>query len=328
MIITQTPLRISIGGGGTDLPSYYKRYGGFLITAAIDKYIYNSIHHTFGSQYLLKYSRVESVEKISEIQHPIIREALNLHNIPKILEITSQADISAGTGLGSSGSFTVGLLKGLYALKREHIPTQTLAEEACHIEMDLLGEPVGKQDHYIAAFGGMICMEIDQRGGVIISPLKISSETLHDLDDHLMLFFTGYSRSASKVLADQKERSEKSEQNMLNNLHFVKELGLSIKKALESDNPLEFANLMHTHWQNKKKRTNGISNSDINRWYDIGLANGALGGKLIGAGGGGFLMFYARDKVALRSAMLREGLREVPFSFDFDGSKVIVNSQC
>lgn len=259
MIITQTPLRVSMGGGGTDLPSYYKNYGGFLITAAIDKYIYNSIHHTFGNHYLLKYSRVESVEKVSEIQHPIIREALILHNIPKILEITSQADIPAGTGLGSSGSFTVGLLKGLYALKREHISTQSLAEEACHIEMDVLGEPVGKQDQYIAAFGGIICMEIDRQGNVTISPLKISSQTLHDLDDHLILFFTGYSRSASKVLSDQKVRSEKSEQNMLNNLHFVKELGLSIKKALESGNSLEFASLMHTHWQYKKERSKGIS---------------------------------------------------------------------
>jgi D-glycero-alpha-D-manno-heptose-7-phosphate kinase len=326
MIITQTPLRISMGGGGTDLPSYYSKFGGFLISAAIDKYIYNSIHHAFGSHHLLKYSKVESVEKIQDIQHPIIREALKLHEVPQILEITSQADIPAGTGLGSSGAFTVGLLRGLYALKREHVPTHILAEEACRIEIDLLKEPVGKQDQYIAAFGGVICMEIDQSGIVNVTPLRISSQTLHDLNDHLMLFFTGYSRSASKVLLDQKERSEKNDQEMIDNLHIVKELGLAIKKALEEGQTLEFANLMHQHWLHKKQRSNGISNSQINHWYDLGYAHGAMGGKLIGAGGGGFLMFYARDKAALRAVMSREGLREVPFSFDFDGSKVLVNN--
>ncbi|MDR3607833.1 MAG: galactokinase [Oligoflexia bacterium] len=323
MIITRTPLRISIGGGGTDLPSYYQRFGGFLISGAINRYIYIALHRTFVNNYIIKYSQMETVENLADIKHPIVREAFRLHDVKPYIEMASMADIPAGTGLGSSGAFNVGLLRAIYALKREHITTQALAEEACHIELDLLKEPIGKQDQYIAAFGGLTCMEFQKDGTVNVSPLRITTDTLNDLEDNLLMFFTNYSRSASNVLKDQKTRSEKDDKAMLDNLHFVKDLGYSIKKALEAGDTHEFARLMHQHWLHKKERSQGISNEQINRWYDIGYGSGALGGKLIGAGGGGFLMFYAHDRAALRRAMAKEGLIEVRFAFDHEGSMVV-----
>jgi len=324
MIMTRTPLRISIGGGGTDLPSYYSRFGGFVISAAIDRYIYITLHHSFRNNYILKYSHLETVDAVSQIQHPIIREAFRLHDMKPYLEMVSIADIPAGTGLGSSGAFNVGLLRAIYAFKREHITALALAEEACHIELDLLKEPIGKQDQYIASVGGLICMDYAKDGQVTVSPLRISREVLHDLEDNLLMFFTGYSRSASAVLSDQNSRTDKDDAAMLENLHVTKELGLSIRKALEAGKTSEFARLMHQHWLHKKKRSDGISNDQISNWYNHGLSHGAIGGKLIGAGGGGFLLFYASDRAALRKAMADQGLMEVRFSFDLEGSKVMV----
>jgi D-glycero-alpha-D-manno-heptose-7-phosphate kinase len=324
MIMTRTPLRISLGGGGTDLPSYYSRFGGFVVSAAINRYIYITLHRTFRKNFIIKYSQLETVDHLADIHHPIIREAFRLHGLEPYLEMVSMADIPAGTGLGSSGSFNVGLLRAIYAFKREHITAQTLAEEACHIELDLLKEPIGKQDQYIAAFGGLTCMDYAKDGQVAVSPLRIPREALHDLEDNLLMFFTGYSRSASAVLADQKARTEKDDGAMIENLHFTKELGFSVRKALESGNTEEFARLMHQHWLHKKKRSSAITNDQISAWYEAGLANGALGGKLIGAGGGGFLLFYAQDRNALRKAMSQHGLMEVRFNFDMEGSKVMV----
>jgi D-glycero-alpha-D-manno-heptose-7-phosphate kinase len=325
MIITRTPLRISIGGGGTDLPSYYSRYGGFVISAAISRYLYITLHRTFKPNYIIKYSHLETVDAVDQIQHPIIREAFRLHSMQPYVEMVSMADIPAGTGLGSSGSFNIGLLRAIYAYKREHITTQSLAEEACHIELDLLKEPIGKQDQYIAAFGGLVCMEFNKDGQVHVSPLRIATETLHDLEDNLLMFFTGYSRSASNVLQDQKQRTEGEDAAMIENLNFTKELGRQIGKALEAGNTDEFARLMHEHWVHKKKRSSAISNDQISAWYDLARENGAAGGKLIGAGGGGFLLFYAEDRKRLRQAMADAGLVEVRFSFEQEGSKVIVS---
>jgi D-glycero-alpha-D-manno-heptose-7-phosphate kinase len=326
VIITRTPLRISIGGGGTDLPSYYKQFGGFVISAAINRYIYITLHQTFRQNYIIKYAQIETVDGVDKIEHPIIREAFRIHKMEPFIEMVSMADIPAGTGLGSSGSFNVGLLRAIYGYKREHITTQALAEEACHIELDILKEPIGKQDQYIASYGGMICMEFNKEGKVLVSPLRISAETLHDLEDNLLMFFTGYSRSASNVLLDQKTRTEKADNTMIENLHATKELGMKIKKALEAGQTVEFAKLMHEHWLHKKKRSESISNPQISSWYDLAMDNGALGGKLIGAGGGGFLLFYAQDRSALRKAMTKEGLKEVRFSFDHEGSQVIVRN--
>ena len=324
MIITRTPLRISIGGGGTDLPSYYSRHGGMVISAAVNRYVYIALHPTFQRNYIIKYSQMEVVDRADRVKHPIVREALRLKEIEPQIEIISMADIPAGTGLGSSGAFNVGLLRALYAYRREHVTTHALAEEACHIEIDLLKEPIGKQDQYIAAFGGVTCMEIAKDGRVSVSPLRMSKMTLHDLEDNLLMFFTGYSRNAGTVLEDQRKRTEAADQSMIDNLHFIKEIAGSIKNALEKGETHAFGELMHEHWLHKKKRSKGISNEQINRWYDVGHANGAVGGKLIGAGGGGFLMFYAGDREALRTAMAREGLEEVRFAFDFEGAKVLV----
>lgn len=324
MIITRTPLRISIGGGGTDLPSYYEKFGSFFISAAINKYMYIALHKTFQKNFIIKYSQLETTDQIDQIKHPIVREVYRQHGLEPYLEMISMADIPAGTGLGSSGSFGVGLIKAIYAHKREHISPGALAQEACHIEMDVLKEPVGKQDQYIAAHGGITCFEIDRTGAVSVSPMRIANSTLHDLEDNLMLFFTGYSRSASEVLQKQQTEIRKDNKDYVENLHFIKDLGLQIKKALEQGNCADFGALMDTHWQHKLKQTSSMSNSRINEWYELAKQNGAIGGKLIGAGGGGFLMFYAHDRNRLRETMQKAGLSEVRFIFDFEGAKQIV----
>jgi D-glycero-alpha-D-manno-heptose-7-phosphate kinase len=323
VLITRTPLRISLGGGGTDLPSYYTRHGGFVLAAAITKYVYIGINRTFTDDYFLKYSALERVKRAEEISHPIIRAALGLHPVGPSVEIVSLADIPAGTGLGSSGTFTVGLLRALHAFKREHITPGDLAEEAVHVEIDLLGEPAGKQDQYIAAFGGITCFEFSPSGEVQVVPLSVSTATLHDLEEHLLMFFTGYARDAGTLLTDQRKRSESGDAAMLTALDYVKELGMEIRETLRRGDAPAFGRLMHEHWLRKRDRSQGMSNEKVDRWYDVAMANGALGGKLVGAGGGGFLLFYAEDQKALRAAMKQEGLAEVRFSFDFDGSTVV-----
>jgi D-glycero-alpha-D-manno-heptose-7-phosphate kinase len=324
MIIARSPLRVSLGGGGTDLPSYYEKFGGFLIAGAIDRYVYITLHETFTPDLIVKYSRLERVENAAKVEHPIIREAFALLGIAgHSLELTSMADIPAGTGLGSSGSFTTALLKALHAYKKNLVHPAELAEQACDIELNRLKEPIGKQDQYIAAYGGITCFKFLAGGKVEAWPLKASEETRDNLEDNLLLFFTGYSRSASAILKEQDVKSKSDDKSMIDNLHFVKDLGLQSQAALESGNLHEFARLMDVHWQHKKQRSGGMSNPKINEWYDLAMANGALGGKLIGAGGGGFLMFYAQDKAKLRHAMRQAGLKEVRFRFDFEGTKLV-----
>ena len=324
MIIARSPLRVSLGGGGTDLPSYYTAHGGFLIAGAIDKYVYVNIHSRFVEGFLLKYSQLEETSSIDEIRHPIIREALRLVDIrARNLEITSMADIPAGTGLGSSGSFATALLKALHTYRKNLVHPHQLAEQACHIEIDILKEPIGKQDQYIAAYGGITCLDFKTDGSVAASPLAISEETRFNLEDNLLLFFTGYSRSASRILKEQDDKSRQADTDMTDNLHFTKEIAFSTRRALENGDVSEFANLMNIHWRRKKVRSSSITNPKIDEWYDYALSHGALGGKLIGAGGGGFLMFYANDKVRLRHAMREQGLREVRFRFDFEGTRIV-----
>jgi D-glycero-alpha-D-manno-heptose-7-phosphate kinase len=327
MIIARSPFRVTLGGGGTDLPSYYRDYSGFLIAAAIDKYIYITVQRRFTPNILLKYMQTEEVGSVDDIKHPVIREALRLASVTDTnLEITSMADLPAGTGMGSSGSFTVTLLKALHVYYNNLVPTQELAEEACKIEIDILREPVGKQDQYIAAFGGLTCFRIMPNGQVEVSPLMIDRDTLYSLEDNLLLFFTGFARSASMILRDQDARLKARDEEMIANLHFVKELGFQSRDALEKGDLTRFAELMHVHWEHKKRRSTGMSNERIDEWYELARRNGALGGKLIGAGGGGFLMFYAEDHVRLRRAMREAGLPEVRFRFDFEGSKVVTQS--
>jgi len=327
MIIARSPLRITLGGGGTDLPSYYRDHEGFLVSAAIDKYVYVNVMRPFTEGIYLKYSQLEHVEKIADVKHPIIRETLQMlgFKTPQV-EITTLADIPAGTGLGSSGSFTTALLKALYTHRKRHLHQEELAELACHIEIDRLGEPIGKQDQYIAAVGGVTCFTFHKNDKVTAEPLGISMDTMFDLEDNLLLFFTGFSRSASGILKDQKVKSQQNDAEMLNNLHYVKDLGYRSRDSLIDGKTELFGELMHEHWEHKKRRSGGMSNPKIDEWYEIGMKNGAVGGKLVGAGGGGFLMFMAHDRNKLRHAMSYAGLEEVRFKFDFEGSKVVMSS--
>jgi len=325
MIIARSPLRITLGGGGTDLPSYYREHGGFLIAAAIDKYVYVTIMRPFVPGIFLKYSKLEHVEQVDAVNHPIIREAIRILDFktPQ-LEITTLADIPSGTGLGSSGSFTTALLKALHAHRRKLLHPSELAATACDIEINRLKEPIGKQDQYIAAYGGITCFRFNGNDEVEAFPLNISMDTLFDLEDNLLLFFTGYARSAGSILKDQDDKSRKADAEMLNNLHYVKELGYRSQKVLESGRSAEFGEILHEHWLHKRKRSSGMSNPQVDEWYELGRANGAVGGKLVGAGGGGFLMFYAQDRNKLRHAMARAGLEEVRFRFDFEGTKILL----
>jgi D-glycero-alpha-D-manno-heptose-7-phosphate kinase len=326
MIIARSPLRVTFGGGGTDLASYYSEHEGFLVTAAIDKHVYVTVTRPFTPGIYLKYSALEHVNEVADVKHPIIREALRLQKLrtPQI-EITTLADIPAGTGLGSSGSFTTALLKAIYAHRNKVIQSEELAELACHIEIECLREPIGKQDQYIATFGGIACLTFHKNHQVTVEPLQISRNTLVDLEDNLLLFFTGFNRSASTILSDQHRRSQARDADMLRNLHYVKTLGYRSRDALESGDLVRFGELMNEHWEHKKRRSGGISNLQIDSWYSLAMRNGAIGGKLVGAGGGGFLMFYAADRSRLRQAMAGAGLEEVRFRFDFEGTKVILS---
>src|ERR1700686_5341511 len=274
MIIARSPLRVTFGGGGTDLPSYYKHHDGFLIAAAIDKYVYVTVMRPFTPGIYLKYSQLEHVDQIKDVHHPIIRESIQMleFNTPQI-EITTLADIPSGTGLGSSGSFTTALLKALYTHRKRLIHPEELAELACHIEIHRRGEPIGKQDQYIASYGGLTCFTFNKNDTVDAKPLAISMDTKFDLEDNLLLFFTGFSRSAGSILNDQNTKTKNSDKDMIANLHFVKELGLRSKTLLESGKTTEFGSLMHEHWEHKKRRSGGMSNAGIAQWHDLGSKN-------------------------------------------------------
>lgn len=328
MILARAPFRIPLGGGGTDVPSYYSRYGGFVLSAAINKYLYIYVNRPAADEFIrLKYSRYEQVTAPGEIQHDLVRPALEAVNLNGSLEIVSMADVPAGTGLGSSGTYLVSLLTALHELKREKVPTHALAEQACHIEMNLAGHPVGKHDHYLAAFGGITCLDISTDGRVKVSPLDISMTTGEQFRNSVLLFYTGITRSSTDILEDQKQDTVRENPMVLDSLHQTKELGYQIKEALEQGDLDRFGILLHKHWEHKKRRSGKISDSRIDRWYDIARENGAQGGKIMGAGGGGFFMFYCPNshKARLRQALAAEGLREMPYDFDFEGAKVLVN---
>lgn len=296
-----------------------------MLAAAIDKFVYITLHQTFVPELIVKYSRLERVASAQEVQHPIIREALKLLSVAgSYLELASMADIPAGTGLGSSGSFTTALLKALHTHVKNPMPPRELAEQACHLEIDLLGEPVGKQDPYIAAHGGVACFSFGPDARVEVAPLRLDTETLYNLEDNLLLFFTGYSRAAGSILKEQDDRTRQNDPRMTDNLHRIKELGFASREALERGELRRFAEILNVHWRHKRERSGGMTNPEIDGWYTLGMENGALGGKLIGAGGGGFLLFYTEDKPRLRRAMARANLQEVRFRFDFEGTGVVI----
>lgn len=326
MILVRSPLRISLGGGGTDLPSYYQKFGGELLAASIKKYVYVSISRPFRKGIYLKYSKQESIGEVSEVEHPIIREALKYFPIddPQI-EITTLADIPSGTGLGSSGSFTVALLKALSVYFNVPLNREALAELACEIEIEKLREPIGKQDQFASAIGGLTQYIFNPDGKVTFNKLNSFDYDLTEFEDSLCLFFTGFTRSAGSILSDQKQKSEADDLEMLSNLHSVKRLGQESLEAIKAGNYEELGALMHAHWEAKRKRSTGMSNERIDQLYRAGISAGAYGGKLVGAGGGGFLLFVADNALELRHRMMQYGLEEVPIKFDYAGTELILN---
>ncbi len=327
MIISRAPVRITLGGGGTDLKSYYSKYGGFLIAGAIDKYVFISANKRFYDSIRLSYSQTEIVDDIAQINHSIFRAVLKLLDINKGIEIVSIADVPANCGLGTSSSFTVSLLNALHSYKRDYESQKQLAEEACHIEINVLKEPIGKQDQYMAAFGGLTCLTFEKNGDVIVEPLNISSEDMDRLEGNILLFHTGIERSASEILSEQDEKSQKDDSGMIENLHSIKEIGLETRKLLEKGNIDAMGELLHTHWELKKKRSSNISNPFIDECYEAARKNGAIGGKIMGAGGGGFFLFYCNnsDKARVSQVMKKIGLKPMKFRFDFEGAKILVN---
>jgi D-glycero-alpha-D-manno-heptose-7-phosphate kinase len=326
LVISKTPVRLTLGGGGTDLSSYYSKYGGFVVTSAINKYIYVVVKDRFEAGIRVSYRLTENVNSVNEINHPVVRESLNMLELNSNLEIVSIADMPAKTGLGSSGAFTVGLLNALHAYKYEYLPCHKLAEEACYLEIERLKEPVGKQDQYIAAFGGFLCLNIDRNGTVEAVNLKISEEVARELESSLLFFYTGFQRDSFTVLSSQ-QKAIQSGADKTEAMHKIKEIGFKVKKSLEKGDLQEFGRLQHEHWLAKRSTTTLITNEQIDRWYMLGLENGALGGKLMGAGGGGFLMFYCEGEAKrnVRKTMAAEGLPEVAFRFEKEGSKIIIN---
>jgi len=328
MILSRAPTRITLGGGATDLKSYYSKYGGFVIAGAVNKYCNVLATRRFYDSIRLSYSQHEIRDKVADIEHPIFRAALQLLGIEKGIELHSTADVPANCGLGTSSSFTVALLNALHTYKRDFVTQRQLAEEACHIEIDILGEPIGKQDQYMAAFGGLTCLTFDKNGDVLVEPLRISHELLDQLESNILLVFTGKERRASDILSEQNEKSKQEDPEIIQNLHQIKEIGLETRKYLERGQIDMLGELFHVHWETKKKRSQKMSDPFIDECYDVARKNGALGGKLIGAGGGGFLMFYCNNssKPKVLKAMQKMGLRWEPFHLDFDGAKILINN--
>jgi D-glycero-alpha-D-manno-heptose-7-phosphate kinase len=327
VIISRAPVRITLGGGGTDLESYYSKYGGFLIAAAVDKYVFVAANRRFYDSIRLSYSQTEITNGLDDIKHPIFREAMRFLNIDSGVELVSIADVPANCGLGTSSSFTVSLLNALHAYKREFVSQKQLAEEACHIEIDVLGQPIGKQDQYIAALGGVTCLTFEKNGEVIAEPLRISEESLDLLTSNIQFFHTGIERRAAEILQEQDSKSKVDDPEVIENLHRVKEIGLETRAALEKGDIHRFGELLDVHWEIKKKRSGKMTDPFIDECYDLARRTGALGGKLVGAGGGGFLMFYCNNgiKPKLYQTMCQTGLKPASFHIDFQGATVLVN---
>ena len=327
MIITRTPFRLSLGGGGTDLPSYYFKYGGFIFAAAIDKYMFININRPMVDDKIrMHYSQSEEVDHVDDLKHELAREALKLNSLHQAVEIISMADIPAGAGMGSSSAYTVGLLKGIHQLKQYPLPQKALAEEACKIEIDILKKPIGKQDQYVAAFGGLPVMEIDKNGAVNVRQANVSYEIISELERNILLFYTGKTRNANTILAHQDKATKEDKGAVVEYLHRIKEIGKKILAAIEGGDLSTFGPLLDEHWRTKKRLSGKISSQHIDRLYEKAKKKGALGGKIIGAGGGGFLMLYGeKNHQKLREAMTEEGLRYLPFRFDFEGSKILTD---
>jgi len=322
LIITRTPFRISFVGGGSDMQSFYARHKGAVISTSINKYMYISSHKFFEEDKIrVKYSKTETVSSSDELQHPILRTVLKKFNITGGLEVSSIADVPAGTGLGSSSAFTVGLLHNLHLIKKNPVHKEMLALEACHVEIDLLGEPIGKQDQYATAIGGLNLIEFDPTGGVNVTPLASDKDVYSTLQNNLLMFYTGDQRSASNILAEQKKNI--AQEDKFNVLKNMVSLVYDTMSALNTGNLDNFGEILHENWLLKKQLASGISNPAIDQAYDVALKNGALGGKLLGAGGGGFLLFYCPVNLQQKLIAALKPLRQFDFKFDLEGSKLI-----
>ena len=327
MLIIRSPLRITLGGGGTDLRSYYEKKGGFLLAATINKYVYVTITKPFIKGIYLKYSKIENNKNFKSINHPIIKEVFkNYFKKENQIEITTLADIPAGTGLGSSGSFTTALIKALYTHHKKNTTQEQIAQKACEIEIEKLKEPIGKQDQYIAAYGGIKSFEFKKNGKVEVNNLNLKNSMINKLEDNIIIFFTGYQRSASKLLKTQDTKSKLNQKEMIKNLDYIKKLGVKGKRFLEKNDFTSYGELMNEHWEFKKKRSKNMSNDTINDLYNYAIKNGALGGKLIGAGGGGFLMFCAQNREKLIHSMEKKGFLPLRYKFSYEGTEVINNN--
>lgn len=327
MIVSRAPVRFSLGGGGTDLPSYSREHGGFLVAAAIDKYVFVNANRRFYPSIRLAYSKTETVERVDQIEHRIFREALRFAKIESGIELVSVADLPANSGLGSSSSFTVALLNALHAYQREFVPTKQLAEEACHIEIDVLKEPIGKQDQYISAYGGITAFTFDKDGSVHVERLPVKEDVIDELESNLLIFYSGVERSASAVLTEQAKTVKANKDDAVARMHRIKEIGYETKKLLLEGNLDRFGELMHEHWTNKRKLAANMTDSAIDEHYEAARKAGAIGGKLMGAGGGGFFMFYVRptEKRKVLETLHGRGLRQLRFRFDFDGARILAN---
>jgi D-glycero-alpha-D-manno-heptose-7-phosphate kinase len=325
MIITRTPFRVTLGGGGTDLPSFYQEHGGFILAVAIDKYMFLNVNTPIvDDKVRVRYTSSEMVDHVDEVKHTLAREALRYFGVASGIEIVSIADIPAGTGLGSSSSYLVGLLNALHTLMQDQATPQKLAEEACFIELETLKKPIGKQDQYMAAFGGLTTLHIGRDGRVEVTRLELDVDLVESLEHNILMFYTNEMRDATSILKRQDEATRTKDRVVVRSLREIKDIGLEIGEAISKGNLRRFGELLDVHWQSKKQLANGISNPQIDAWYELAKQNGAIGGKISGAGGGGFLMLYCEEnKTRLREALRSAGLRELKFRFDFEGSKVV-----
>jgi len=327
MIVSRAPVRFSLGGGGTDLPSYSREHGGFVVAAAVDKFVFVCVARRFQDTIRLAYSENELVDSVDQIRHRIFRAALESTGLTKGLELHSLADVPANTGLGSSSSFTVALLNGLHAYKREFVPAEQLAREACRLEIDLLKEPIGKQDQYIAAYGGISAMTFHPGGAVDVERLPLKDDVIDELESNLVIYYSGIERSASSVLKEQAKTIVENKDAAVQRMHRIKELGHQTKRILLAGQIDEYGEMLHEHWTNKRKLASNMADGTIDEHYDAARKAGAIGGKLMGAGGGGFFMFYVRaaERRRVHEALAARGLRPLRFRFDFDGARIMAN---
>ncbi len=328
MIITRTPFRLTLGGGGTDLPSFYQLYGGFILAVGIDKYMFLSVNTPIlNDQIYVRYTQTELVDHVDLVKHTLAKEALKYFQLSSGIEIVSIADIPAGTGLGSSSCYLVGLLNALHSLMQSPVSPERLAEEACHIELEILNKPIGKQDQYMAAYGGLTQLEIDESGKVRVTRITLDGEILRELENNVLLFYLGGQRDATQILSHQDNATRCKDSQVTASLLEIKDIGIEIRDSIIKGKLRRVGELMHTHWESKKRLSQSISTGQIDEWYDIARKNGAIGGKISGAGGGGFLMLYCEEgKAKLRESMRACGLRELDFRFDFEGSKIVFDA--